>query len=122
MIRIYYGREPGGEFQSLDALLLAYLLPVPLIILIARRLDAIGWARARPVALLLALALLFAYVTLETKRIFQGMMLVPESLSLAETYAYSAVWLGFALVLFVTGMNNIRDVIPFPRTTKNAEF
>lgn len=26
------------------------------------------------------------------------------------------------LVLFVTGMGNIRDVIPFPRTPKNAEF
>lgn len=31
--------------------------------------------------------------------------------------------LGFErLVLFVTGMSNIRDVIPFPRTPKNAEF
>ena len=31
--------------------------------------------------------------------------------------------LGFErLVLFVTGMTNIRDVIPFPRTPKNAEF
>jgi len=26
------------------------------------------------------------------------------------------------LILFITGMNNIRDVIPFPRTPKNAEF
>ena len=26
------------------------------------------------------------------------------------------------LVLFITGMTNIRDVIPFPRTPKNAEF
>ncbi len=26
------------------------------------------------------------------------------------------------LVLFVTGMTNIRDVIPFPRTPKSAEF
>lgn len=26
------------------------------------------------------------------------------------------------LILFVTGMQNIRDVIPFPRTPKNAEF
>lgn len=26
------------------------------------------------------------------------------------------------LVLFITGMSNIRDVIPFPRTPKNAEF
>ena len=31
--------------------------------------------------------------------------------------------LGFErIVLFVTGMTNIRDVIPFPRTPKNAEF
>lgn len=31
--------------------------------------------------------------------------------------------LGFErLLLFVTGMTNIRDVIPFPRTPKNAEF
>ncbi|MDY4409580.1 MAG: asparagine--tRNA ligase [Prevotella sp.] len=31
--------------------------------------------------------------------------------------------LGFErLILFVTGMQNIRDVIPFPRTPKNAEF
>ena len=31
--------------------------------------------------------------------------------------------LGFErLMLFVTGMTNIRDVIPFPRTPKNAEF
>ena len=31
--------------------------------------------------------------------------------------------LGFErLLLFVTGMGNIRDVIPFPRTPKNAEF
>jgi asparaginyl-tRNA synthetase len=31
--------------------------------------------------------------------------------------------LGFErLVLFVTGMTNLRDVIPFPRTPKNCEF
>ena len=31
--------------------------------------------------------------------------------------------LGFErLILFVTGMQNIRDVIPFPRTPNNAEF
>ena len=31
--------------------------------------------------------------------------------------------LGFErLILFVTGMQNIRDVIPFPRTPKNSEF
>jgi asparaginyl-tRNA synthetase len=39
----------------------------------------------------------------------------------------SAIHAGFGLgferlVLFVTGMTNIRDVIPFPRTPQNAEF
>ncbi len=36
---------------------------------------------------------------------------------------HSGFGLGFErLILFVTGMTNIRDVIPFPRTPKNAEF
>jgi asparaginyl-tRNA synthetase len=39
------------------------------------------------------------------------------------TCVHSGFGLGFErLVLFVTGMSNIRDVIPFPRTPQNAEF
>ncbi|GLB50722.1 asparagine--tRNA ligase [Neptunitalea lumnitzerae] len=39
------------------------------------------------------------------------------------TAVHSGFGLGFErLVLFATGMTNIRDVIPFPRTPKNAEF
>ncbi len=39
------------------------------------------------------------------------------------TCVHSGFGLGFErLVLFVTGMTNIRDVIPFPRTPQNAEF
>jgi asparaginyl-tRNA synthetase len=39
------------------------------------------------------------------------------------TAEHSGFGLGFErLLLFVTGMANIRDVIPFPRTPKNAEF
>ena len=39
------------------------------------------------------------------------------------TAPHSGFGLGFErMVLFVTGMKNIRDVIPFPRTPKNAEF
>lgn len=39
------------------------------------------------------------------------------------TAIHSGFGLGFErLVLFVTGMSNIRDVIPFPRTPMNAEF
>ena len=36
---------------------------------------------------------------------------------------HSGFGLGFErMILFMTGMSNIRDVIPFPRTPKNAEF
>jgi asparaginyl-tRNA synthetase len=39
------------------------------------------------------------------------------------TAPHSGFGLGFErFILFVTGMSNIRDVIPFPRTPKNAEF
>ena len=39
------------------------------------------------------------------------------------TAPHSGFGLGFErLMLFVTGMQNIRDVIPFPRTPKNCEF
>jgi asparaginyl-tRNA synthetase len=39
------------------------------------------------------------------------------------TAPHAGFGLGFErLILFVTGMANIRDVIPFPRTPKNAEF
>jgi len=39
------------------------------------------------------------------------------------TAPHSGFGLGFErFILFITGMSNIRDVIPFPRTPKNAEF
>jgi asparaginyl-tRNA synthetase len=39
------------------------------------------------------------------------------------TAVHSGFGLGFdRLVMFVTGMSNIRDVIPYPRTPQNAEF
>lgn len=39
------------------------------------------------------------------------------------TAVHSGFGLGFErLVMFATGMGNIRDVIPFPRTPQNAEF
>jgi asparaginyl-tRNA synthetase len=39
------------------------------------------------------------------------------------TCPHSGFGLGFErLIMFVTGMKNVRDVIPFPRTPQNAEF
>ena len=39
------------------------------------------------------------------------------------TAVHSGFGLGFErLVMFATGMGNIRDVIPYPRTPQNADF
>jgi len=39
------------------------------------------------------------------------------------TVPHAGFGLGFErMVMFITGMSNIRDVIPFPRTPQNAEF
>ena len=36
---------------------------------------------------------------------------------------HSGFGLGFErLIVYITGVGNVRDVIPFPRTPKNAEF
>ncbi|MGH6907511.1 MAG: DUF2339 domain-containing protein, partial [Aestuariivirga sp.] len=87
-----------------NALLLAYLAPVLLLGLIARKLAVLNWERLRPAFGLLVLILAFVYLTLETKRVFQGHGLVAWSISIEESYAYSAVWLAFALALFVAGL------------------
>ena len=39
------------------------------------------------------------------------------------TDTHSVFGLGFErIIMYLTGISNIRDVIPFPRTPKNAEF
>jgi uncharacterized membrane protein len=96
-----------------NALLLAYLAPVVLLGFIARRLDSVGWREFRPAFGILALVLAMAYVTLETKRVFQGHALVAWSLSGAESYAYSAVWLASALALFAAGIRLGRQYIRY---------
>ena len=96
-----------------NALLLAYLAPVVLLGFIVRRLDALGWLQFRPALGLLALVLAMTYVTLETKRVFQGHALVAWSLSAAESYAYSAVWLVSALALFAAGIKLSRQYVRY---------
>ena len=39
-----------------------------------------------------------------------------------KTSMLTMLFFAIGLVMYLTGMSNIRDVIPFPRTTGNAEF
>jgi len=96
-------RPIEGEVFA-NTLLLAYLLPALLIALIVPWLGRIGWAGAQPLFGIFALVLSLAYLTLQTKRFFQGPVLTVDALSDAENYAYSAVWLAFALALLVAGI------------------
>lgn len=105
--------EPVPGNIVFNALLLAYLAPVVMIGLIVRRLDAIGWRDVKPAAGALALLLAFVYITMETKRVYQGHLMQAESLSIAESYAYSAVWLAFALALFIAGIRLAKQYVRY---------
>jgi uncharacterized membrane protein len=96
-----------------NALLLAYLAPVVLLGLIARRFDTLNWLQFRPAMGVLALVLAMTYVTHETKRVFQGPAMVAWSLSDGESYAHSAVWLVSALALFGAGIKLSRQYIRY---------
>jgi uncharacterized membrane protein len=97
--------ERIGELPLLNKLILAYLVPAVLLMLITRDLGGLEVLRQlRLPALVGALLLAFAWVTLETKHAFQGERLVAWHQSDAEYYAYSVVWLLFAFVLLAAGL------------------
>jgi uncharacterized membrane protein len=94
-----------GEWPVIDKLLLGYLAPAVLLVVVARDLGDIprlSWLR--PAAGIGALILAFAWVTLETKHLFQGPKLAPWHRSDGEYYAYSVVWLLFAFLLLAAGL------------------
>ena len=97
----------GDQIQgniTFNSLTMAYLAPVVLLALIARKLDAIGLGWWRNGVGILALVLSVAYVTLQTKMAFQGKYIIPDFSSDAESYALSAAWLVLSILLFVVGL------------------
>ncbi len=97
----------GSQIQGniiFNSLTMAYLAPVALLALIARKLEAIGLSWSRNGVGILALILSVAFVTLQTKMAFQGKYIIPEFSSDAESYALSAAWLVLSILLFVVGL------------------
>ena len=93
-----------GSFPVLNTLFLAYAVPAGLLLAAAPWLGGIGFGWAKRPAQGLALVLAFIYVSFEVQRSFQGPVLSGDAQSDAEFYAYSAAWLGFALVLLLIGI------------------
>jgi uncharacterized membrane protein len=91
---------PGGVF--INEIMLGFGLPAILAIvlaLIARRTRPIAYRTAAAIA---AVLLALFYLTLETRRLFHGPVLMGPS-SDAEQYAYSTVWLVYGIALLAVG-------------------
>ena len=90
---------------------MAYLAPVLLLALIARKLEALGLAWWRNAIGILALILVLAFATLQTKMLFQGKFLIAEFSSDAESYVLSVVWLALSIAMFIAGLKLMRKNI-----------
>jgi len=94
-----------GDSPALNWLLYAYGLPAALLCLCGLQLQARPddrpWRHAVGPA---ALILLFALVTLETRRFFHHPQLTGPAPTPAEWYAYSAAWVGLGVALLIAGV------------------
>lgn len=101
-----------GRWPVINLLALAYVAPA-IIIWATSRLD-LAWLKEKPMRVAVAgagvLILLFAYLTLETRHMFQGPVMKAFSASEAETYTYSVVWLVFAFIVLMYGLIKKRAV------------
>ena len=109
---VFTGDAVAGG-QLFNALWLAYLVPVPLFALIARKLDSLGWSQLRSAIGAFTLLLLMTFVTLIVKRQFQGPEMDIEFLSQAESYAVSLAWLVTGIGIFIAGLKLDRQTIRY---------
>ena len=100
--------EGGMVFNSLW---LAYLAPVVLLALMARKLDGLGLGKLRDGLGVFALVLLITFVTLQVKRMFQDSTLDFFFATDAESYTVSAAWIVTALAIFIGGIGLKRQSI-----------
>ena len=100
-----FGGDPVRGPVVFSSLLLAYLLPALAAIVLSRIARGV-----RPVwyvtgAAMLALLMLFGYVTLEVRHAFQGEHLsIWQSTSAPEVWSYSVAWLALGLAFLFYGL------------------
>ena len=108
-----FADDPLQGGQVFNALWIAYLAPVVLLALIARKLDGLGLGKLRGGVGVFALVLLMAFVTLWVKRQFQEPVMSAHFLSQAESYAVSVAWLFTGIAIFVAGLKIDRQTIRY---------
>jgi uncharacterized membrane protein len=92
----------GGVF--FNALLLGYGIPAILTAILARMIKNTRPAAVYAIAAVTAIVMALVYLTLEVRTLFHGPMIGGVKTSDAEQYAYSAVWLGFGVLLLLAGI------------------
>jgi uncharacterized membrane protein len=98
----FHGVEGG---PIINALLIAYLLPAVLAFVLSIVANGVRPAWYVTIARILTIVLVFLYLTLETRRLFQGPRIgLLRDTSGAEFYSYSAVWLAFGVALLAWGL------------------
>jgi len=93
-----------GSLPIINALLLPYAIPVVWLLAATIALTRRGLAQVVPTVHAGAMLLVFAWVTLNVRQIFQGPILSNPGLSGdSEVYAYSIAWLILGIGLLVAG-------------------
>ena len=93
-----------GGLPVFNTLALAYLLPAIFAALYARAASQRGDRITFNVAAVSALLLTLLWLSLEVRHAFQGRFLDSGTVTNAEQYTYSAVWLLYGAALFVAGL------------------
>jgi uncharacterized membrane protein len=101
--------ERVGVLLVVNLLFLAYAAPAALAFVFALRFrEREAWQQplsGQNSAWIACLVLVFVWVSLETRRFFQGSVLSGGVASDAEIYAYSVVWLGYAGALLALAIH-----------------
>jgi hypothetical protein len=88
-----------GNLPVLNGLLIAYALPALLVYIVGQRLSDERYPFVTPAVSAIAYGLTFIWVSFAVRQVFNGPYLDSGTISNAEVYAYSAVWLAIGVAL-----------------------
>jgi uncharacterized membrane protein len=100
----FFNGEPVAGGRYINTLTLGYLVPAVLAGVLALVYQKTRDESYRGFAGITAVVLAMAYLTLQIRFLFQGPQLDRFGASDAELYTYSAVWLGFSVLLLLIGI------------------
>jgi uncharacterized membrane protein len=108
---LFTGEPVGGRFVNL--VLLAYAVPAMLAAALAWLWRATRPPQYSAAAAVTAVALALGYLSLQVRTLFRGEVLTRGSMTDAEQYTYSVVWLAFGVILLAAGVGLRSSAVRF---------